>query len=218
MKSSACVVGLAVVITMPSISCRFAIEHVSRISRVIKQPRGHCLLVGVGGSGRQSLTRLAAHMADYDLFQVTTCVLCLPQGFSLTIIVFSRYRILTVYVPFLCQVEIGKGYTSNEWREDLKAILRKTAEGEMNGVFLFTDTQVRLTMFVATMFRRFTTDLHCCHIASQIKEESFLEDVNNLLNAGEVPNLFPLDEKQEICEKMRVFDRYDVTLVTQIEQ
>lgn len=43
----------------------------------------------------------------------------------------------------------------------------------------------------------------------QIKEESFLEDVNNLLNAGEVPNLFPLDEKQEICEKMRVLDRYD---------
>ena len=42
----------------------------------------------------------------------------------------------------------------------------------------------------------------------QIKEESFLEDVNNLLNAGEVPNLFPLDEKQEICEKMRVLDRF----------
>lgn len=35
---------------------------------------------------------------------------------------------------------------------------------------------------------------------TQIKEESFLEDVDGLLNAGEVPNLFELDEKQEILE------------------
>ena len=38
---------------------------------------------------------------------------------------------------------------------------------------------------------------------TQIKEEKFLEDVDGLLNAGEVPNLFPIDEKQEIIEVIK---------------
>lgn len=35
---------------------------------------------------------------------------------------------------------------------------------------------------------------------TQIKEESFLEDIDSLLNTGEVPNLFASDEKVEIME------------------
>lgn len=48
-----------------------ALEHATRIHRVIRMDQGHTLLVGVGGSGRQSLARLAAFAAGCEVFEIT---------------------------------------------------------------------------------------------------------------------------------------------------
>ncbi|XP_052771287.1 dynein axonemal heavy chain 2-like isoform X2 [Mya arenaria] len=126
------------VVRMDLVLFRDAIEHISKIVRVIRQPRGNMLLVGIGGSGRQSLTRLAANICDYTTFQI----------------------------------EVTKHYRKQEFRDDLKKLYYQAGVENKPTVFLFNDIQV--------------------------VEESFLEDINNVLSSGEVPNLYKADEFEEV--------------------
>ncbi|XP_073321620.1 dynein axonemal heavy chain 2 [Pagrus major] len=137
------------VVPMSLVLFRDAIEHITRAVRVISQPRGNMLLVGVRGSGRQSLSKMAASICKYQVFQV----------------------------------EITKQYCKQEFREDIKKLYHLTGVDNKPTVFLLNDTQIVV--------------------------ESFLEDINNILSSGEVPNLYKQDEFVELCSALSESARKD---------
>jgi dynein heavy chain len=47
-----------------------AITHIAKIYRIINLKRGHAFLVGVGGSGRHSLTRMSAFLSKMNVYQL----------------------------------------------------------------------------------------------------------------------------------------------------
>jgi dynein heavy chain len=106
-------------------------------------PRGNAMLVGVGGSGRQSLARLASHIAGIGVFVI----------------------------------EITKQYRLIEWRDDMKRLFEITGVSNTPTAFLFNDTQ--------------------------LKEQAFLEDINNILSSGEIPSLYGKDELPAIYDGVR---------------
>jgi len=128
-----------------------AIEHVCRIARILRQPQGNALCLGVGGSGRQSMSRLASYISQYEIFQI----------------------------------EVTKGYGKAEWREDVKSYLMHAGIKDKPTTFLFSDVQ--------------------------IVNEGFVEDINNILNAGDVPNIYVAEDMDAIvgacrseCQKRRI--------------
>ena len=73
----------------------------------------------------------------------------------------SLTRLSAFIAGYKCvSIEITRGYGSTEFHDDLKAVLMTAGAESMPTVFLFSD--------------------------SQIVEESFLEDLNNILGSGEV--------------------------------
>lgn len=120
-----------------------AILHLIRLLRILSQPRGNAVLIGVGGSGRQSLAKLACFIIEYKCYQI----------------------------------EITRGYGKNEWRENIKDMLVQAGAHNQPCVFLFSDIQ--------------------------IVKELFLEDLNNLLNSGEIMNLYQPDDIEKICTLVR---------------
>jgi len=75
------------------------------------------------------------------------------------------------------QIEIKKGYGMVDWHDDIRVILKEAGGKNQPTVFLFSSTQ--------------------------IINNGLLEDINNILNSGEVPNLFDVGEKEEIIGMVR---------------
>lgn len=61
-----------------------AVEHLTRVHRILRSDRGHALLIGADGSWTQALTKLAAFTADCEVVRPITVMLRLYLAFETT--------------------------------------------------------------------------------------------------------------------------------------
>lgn len=76
------------------------------------------------------------------------------------------------------QPRITTNYNTVHWRNDLKRVLKESGALGNDVVFLITE--------------------------SDIKQESFIQDIDCLLKSGDIPNMYNMDEKQQILELVRL--------------
>lgn len=107
--------------------------------------KGHMVLIGLGGTGKQSITKVASFLNKMLFYSI----------------------------------ELKKNYKEAQWREDLVRLLS----------LIFSEEENKGITFLVT--------------SNQIKYDSFLEDLNNLINSGEVPNLFPPEQLDELQNSIR---------------
>ena len=159
-----------------------AMDHVTRITRILDLPRGNAMLVGVGGSGKQSLARLATFICGFEVFQISVTSSYGIADFKVDL--FELYKkagakgqpvtfLMTdsqiVQERFLVYINdlLSSGYIpdlmSNEEKEEMCNAVRKEVKEE--GIL---DTPENLWDFFLDKVRRY---LHVCLCFSPVGDK-----------------------------------------------
>ncbi|XP_042895579.2 dynein beta chain, ciliary [Parasteatoda tepidariorum] len=119
-----------------------AIRHICRITRILESG-GNALLIGVGGSGRQSSASLAAYICNLHLYQPT----------------------------------LHSDYDIQDFKADIASLYLRAGVKNIGCLFMVSD--------------------------AQIADERFLVLINDLLSSGDIPDLFPEAEVENIVSALR---------------